>query len=215
MTKGMKPKDLIGIPWQVAFALRSDGWYLRQDIIWQKPNCMPSSVTDRCTSSHEHIFLLAKSERYFFDNKAIQEEAVSEHQSGNGFKRPERLSYQNQDGSARGNDAQWTGVGGTRNKRDVWSIPVKGFTGAHFATFPPDLIRPCILAGAPLGGVVLDPFGGAGTTAIVAMQEGRRSILCELNSEYAAMAERRIAAAWLDGAAQMDVFRDTIQHPAA
>ena len=103
----------------------------------------------------------------------------------------------------------------TRNKRSVWTVPTQGFKGAHFATFPPDLIRPCILAGAPLGGVVLDPFGGAGTTAVVAMQEGRKSILCELNSEYAAMAERRIAAAWLDGAAQMDVFRDTAQHPAA
>ena len=213
VSPGLKPKDLIGIPWLAAFALQSDGWYLRQDIIWQKPNCMPSSVTDRCTSSHEHIFLLAKSERYYFDNKAIQEDAISDHQSGNGFKRPERLSYQNADGTARGNDAQWTGIGGPRNKRDVWSVPVRPFSGAHFATFPPDLIRPCVLAGAPRGGVVLDPFGGAGTTAVVAMQEGRKSILCELNPEYAAMAERRIAAAWLDGAAQMDVFHDSL--PAA
>jgi DNA modification methylase len=103
----------------------------------------------------------------------------------------------------------------TRNKRSVWTVPTQGFKGAHFATFPPDLIRPCILAGAPLGGIVLDPFGGAGTTAVVAMEEGRKSILCELNPEYAAMAERRIASARLDGAAQMDVFRDTVQHPAA
>lgn len=187
-----KGKQLQGIPWRVAFALQADGWYLRQDIIWQKPNCMPSSVTDRCTSSHEHVFLLAKSHRYFFDHEAIQEDAISDHQSGNGFKRPERLSYQNKDGTARGNDAQWTGVGGKRNRRDVWSVPVSPFKGAHFATFPPALIEPCILAGCPPGGVVLDPFGGSGTTAGVALAHGRKAVLCELNPEFAELIPARI-----------------------
>lgn len=192
--EGLPEKNLIGIPWRVAFALQADGWILRQDIIWHKPNCMPSSVTDRCTSSHEHLFLLAKSKNYFFDHKAIQEDAVSDHHSGNGFKRPERLSHQNQDGSARGNDAQWTGVGGKRNKRDVWSIPVKPYKGAHFATFPPALIEPCILAGCPVGGTVLDPFGGSGTTAGVALAHDRKAVLCELNPEYAELVPARIGS---------------------
>lgn len=188
-----KGKQLLLIPARVALALQADGWVLRQDIIWQKPNCMPSSVNDRCTSSHEHVFLLAKSTRYYFDHKAIQEDAVSDHQSGNGFKRPERLSYRNPDGSARGNDNHWTGVGGKRNRRDVWSIPVRPFKGAHFATFPPDLIEPCILAGCPVGGTVLDPFGGSGTTAGVALAHGRNAVLCELNPEYADLMPERIA----------------------
>lgn len=144
---GLKPKDLIGIPWTVAFALRADGWYLRQDIIWSKNNCMPESVTDRCTKSHEYLFLFAKSRRYYFDSEAIKEASVSDHPSGNGFKRPSRVSYQNPDGTARGNDEQWQGVGGKRNKRSVWQVNTVPYREAHFAAFPEKLIEPCILAG--------------------------------------------------------------------
>ncbi|WP_323156919.1 DNA-methyltransferase [Pseudomonas rhodesiae] len=245
---GLKQKDLMGIPWRLAFALQDDGWYLRQDIIWHKPNPMPESTRDRCTKSHEYLFLLSKSPRYYYDQDAIKEPvALSsitrmaqdlEQQRGsdrvpgksNGpmkAVRSKRDSFKRDDskreqpipgqslGTHRPDRAESAWPLDTRNKRSVWTVPTQGFKGAHFATFPPDLIRPCVLTGAPLGGVVLDPFGGAGTTAVVAMQEGRKSILCELNPEYAAMAERRIAAAWLDGAAQMDVFRDTAQHPAA
>jgi len=239
---GLKQKDLMGIPWRLAFALQDDGWYLRQDIIWHKPNPMPESTRDRCTKSHEYLFLLSKCPRYFYDQDAIREPvALSsvvrlaqdlEQQLGsdrvpgkaNGpmkAVRSQRDSFK-RESSKRGQVIPGQSLGthrpdreesayplDTRNKRSVWTVPTQGFKGAHFATFPPELIRPCILAGAPRGGVVLDPFGGAGTTAVVAMQEGRKSILCELNPEYAAMAERRIAAAWLDGAAQMDVFHDS------
>ena len=149
----LKPKDLIGIPWAVAFALRADGWYLRQDIIWSKNNCMPESVTDRCTKSHEYLFLFAKSHRYYFDSEAIKESSVSDHPSGNGFKRPARVSYQNPDGTARGNEEQWRGVGGKRNKRSVWQVNTVPYREAHFATFPPALIEPCILAGTSERGV--------------------------------------------------------------
>jgi DNA modification methylase len=236
-----KPKDLMGMPWRLAFALQDDGWYLRQDIIWHKPNPMPESTRDRCTKSHEYLFLLSKSPRYYYDQDAIREPvALSsitrlaqdlEQQLGsdrvpgkaNGpmkAVRSKRDSFKREDskreqaipgqtaGTHRPDREESEYPLDTRNKRSVWTVPTQGFKGAHFATFPPELIRPCILAGAPRGGIVLDPFGGAGTTAVVAMQEGRKSILCELNPEYAAMAERRIAAAWLDGAAQMDVFRD-------
>lgn len=191
---GIKNKDLIGIPWRVAFALQADGWYLRQDIVWHKPNPMPESVTDRCTKAHEYVFLLSKSERYHYDHEAIKEPAVSDHPSGNGFKRDARLTYKNPDGTPRGNDEQWTRVGGKRNRRSVWTVPTRPFQGAHFATFPPDLIRPCILAGCPVGGHVLDPFGGAGTTGLVAKQENRHATLIDLNPEYAAMARARIDA---------------------
>ena len=164
MGDGLKEKDLIGIPWAVAFALRADGWWLRSDIIWAnlsmvrpfqspKPNCMPESCTDRPTKSHEYIFLLSKSERYFYDNEAIKEESISDHPSGNGFKRPARVSYQNPDGTARGNDEQWQGVGGKRNKRSVWQVNTVPYREAHFATFPPALIEPCILAGTSERGV--------------------------------------------------------------
>ena len=290
---GFKHKDLMGMPWRLAFALQDDGWYLRQDIIWHKPNPMPESTRDRCTKAHEYLFLLSKSRRYHYDSDAIREPAnLTGKGSANGFRGGAYVNgatFDNAEGGKRtstgntvppnngvgwghGTDAKarnrsrvtvptgWdtsTGDGGhgafhkdgaersrrdsfkrddskreqaipgqnkgthrpdreesqwdveTRNKRSVWTVATHAFKEAHFATFPPDLIRPCILAGAPRGGIVLDPFGGAGTTAVVAMQEGRKSILCELNPEYAAMAERRIAAAWLDGAAQMDVFHDS------
>lgn len=189
---GLKQKDLIGIPWSVAFALRDDGWWLRQDIILAKKNPMPESVRDRCTSSHEYFFLLTKSRNYYLDSEAIAEPAVSDHPSGNGFKRDHRLSYQNGDGTPRGRDEQWTEVGGTRNRRSVWGITTKPYKGAHFATFNPTVVELAILAGTKPGGVVLDPFAGAGTVGLVADRLGRDAILIELNPEYAAMAEDRI-----------------------
>jgi DNA modification methylase len=159
-TGDIKNKDLIGIPWMLAFALRADGWYLRQDIIWSKPNCMPESVKDRCTKSHEYVFLLSKSPQYFYDHAAIKE--ITE-------------------------DCK-----GTRAKRSVWHVSPKPYSEAHFAVFPPELIEPCILAGSPCDGTVLDPFGGSGTTAGVAIKHGRNAILCELNEEYAALIPERI-----------------------
>lgn len=157
---GAKEKDMIGIPWMLAFALREDGWYLRQDIIWHKPNPMPESTKDRCTKSHEYIFLLSKHPQYYFDYEAIQEDAS-------------------------GSDTQ------VRNKRDVWSVCTKPNREAHFATFPEELIKPCILAGSRLGGVVLDPFFGSGTTGRVAREFGRQYIGIELNPEYVEIANRR------------------------
>lgn len=181
----LKPKDLIGIPWRVAFALQQDGWYLRQDIIWHKPNPMPESVRDRCTKAHEYIFLFAKSERYYFDNGAIKEPATCDRVRGPALHADLKSTNGNGGLSRREPDD-------FRNRRSVWTVPTKGFRGAHFATFPPDLIEPCVLAGAPADGVVLDPFNGAGTTGLVALRNGRRYIGCELNPEYAAMAEARI-----------------------
>lgn len=184
--EGLKPKDLIGIPWRVAFALQADGWYLRQDIIWNKPNPMPESVTDRCTKAHEYIFLLSKGPRYYFDADAIKEPAVT---AG----APHKAGRKN---DASRNDHSTTGTvrgdGEFRNRRDVWTVSTKPYREAHFATFPPDLIEPCILAGAPVGGMVLDPFGGAGTTGLVAERHGRHSVLTELNPAYAALAAERI-----------------------
>jgi len=240
---GLKPKDLIGIPWMVAFALRADGWYLRQDIIWHKPNPMPESVTDRCTKAHEYIFLLSKAARYYFDAGAIAEglapasiERLSQpnldaqmgsnrvpgktngtmkavgnirksdstnesfvpgasshgglHRAGRSRGLPPRhAAYPESSDQSGLNDV---GRGGTRNKRSVWTVATMPFKEAHFATFPPDLIEPCILAGCPAGGVVLDPFGGAGTTGMVADRHGRDAILIELNPDYAAMARERL-----------------------
>lgn len=185
---GLKPKDLIGIPWRVAFALQADGWYLRSDIIWHKPNPMPESVRDRPTKAHEYVFLLSKQPRYFWDADAVKEDAVSDHGSGNGFKRPARLRY-----DGRGSDDQWA-IQSHRNVRTVWTIATKPFKEAHFATFPPELAERCIKAGSKEGDTVLDPFGGAGTTGLVADRLGRNAVLIELNSDYADMARRRITA---------------------
>jgi len=225
---GLKAKDLIGIPWRVAFALQADGWYLRQDIIWSKPNPMPESVRDRCTKAHEYIFLLSKSQRYYFDAEAIAEPLAA-----SSVKRLSQPSLAQQAGSARvpgktngnmkavrakGNRKTFRGGGAytqgrsfdndatvtndsvgnapnardTRKRRSVWTVATRGFKDAHFATFPPDLIEPCILAGCPKGGVVLDPFGGAGTTGMVAQRQNRNAILVELNPTYAAMARDRV-----------------------
>jgi len=237
-TSGLKPKDLIGIPWMLAFALRADGWYLRQDIIWSKPNPMPESVTDRCTKSHEYIFLLSKSSRYFYDADAIKEpikdvsvarllRGVSDenklldgapgqsphsvHQprkavkfgdnnlcpdtrlqsgkewtptmAGGGSKVNGHSGYFDKDGNPL--------CGVTANKRSVWSVTTQGYKDAHFATFPPALIEPCILAGSRIGDTVLDPFGGSGTTAQVANKFGRKAVLIELNPEYCELAMKR------------------------
>lgn len=195
---GLKPKDLIGIPWRVAFALQADGWYLRQDIIWHKPNPMPESVTDRCTKAHEYIFLLSKSPRYYFDHEAIKEPATGRNPGNKAHKYV--AAYDASDTEEHRTKAGLLAVGPreTRNRRSVWTVATKPFKGAHFATFPPDLIEPCILAGCPEGGTVLDPFGGAGTTGLVATQAGRNAVLCEINPEYVEMARKRIDAASLD-----------------
>jgi len=191
---GLAPKNLVGIPWRVAFALQADGWYLRQDIIWHKPNPMPESVRDRCTKAHEYLFLLAKSERYYFDADAIAEPASypDDKRRPVGSKGAWQLDGREQRENGGGSPYEHDTT--TRNKRSVWTVTTKPFKGAHFATFPPDLIEPCILAGCPASGTVLDPFGGAGTTGVVAQRHGRNAILCELNQDYVEMAEKRIAA---------------------
>jgi len=188
---GLKPKDLCLAPARLALALQADGWWVRSEIIWAKPNPMPESVTDRPTSAHEKIYLLTKSATYFYDAEAVKEASVSDHPSGNGFKRDARLSYADANG-ARGNDDQWIDVGGRRNLRNVWSINSKPFADAHFATFPPALAERCIKAGCPSGGNILDPFGGAGTTGLVADRLGRDCTLIELNQSYVDLSRTRI-----------------------
>jgi DNA modification methylase len=189
---GLKPKDLIGIPWRVALALQADGWYLRQDIIWHKPNPMPESVTDRCTKAHEYIFLLSKSERYHYDHEAVKEPASC--------RDPGNLTHKMQTASGIVLGRKENPNGGLvgmvavdeRNKRSVWTVATTPYSGAHFATFPTALIEPCILAGAPAGGVVLDPFFGSGTTGQVAQNLGRQFIGCELNPAYEALQAERL-----------------------
>ena len=187
---GAKPKDLLGIPWRLAFALQDDGWYLRSDIIWAKPNPMPESVTDRPTRAHEYVFLLTKRARYFYDADAIKEPSVMKPQN----RLTARAEHPKGD---TGRSMHLRPEGGTsynsRNARSVWNVPTDSFGGAHFATMPPELARRCILAGSRRGDVVLDPFGGAGTTALAALQHGRRALLCELNPEYVEIQRRRLA----------------------
>ena len=186
-------KNLIGIPWRVAFALQADGWFLRQDIIWHKPNPMPESVTDRCTKAHEYIFLLSKSKDYYFDHEAIKEKCVtpidSKARAGFGSKEGKcntmEYSHSNETGKA------WDKTE-DRNKRSVWTVTTKPYAEAHFACFPPDLIHPCIVAGAPEGGIVLDPFMGSGTTAYVAQENMRKYLGCELNPEYKKLQDKRL-----------------------
>ena len=188
--EGLKEKDLIGIPWMLAFALRADGWYLRQDIIWHKPNPMPESVKDRCTKSHEYLFLLSKNKHYYYDHESIKEKAVGERWGGNnpinmdntkdtdntfsGLTRPRKMVYE------------------TRNKRSVWKVTNKPYKGAHFAVFPPDLIRPCILAGSEKNDIILDPFMGSGTTAMVAKELDRYYLGCELHESYGNLIQDRL-----------------------
>lgn len=220
--EGCKPKDLIGIPWLLAFALRADGWYLRADIIWQKPNAMPESVKDRPTRAHEYIFLLSKNARYFYDAEAVKESAVGFYNvapaGSKGAGKP--------NARRRGNSRTFRGGGaythdqaaensasverdshglapnetGKRNRRTVWTIATKPYKGAHFATFPEELVRPCILAGSRPGDTVLDPFSGSGTTGAVAVQEGRDYIGIEINPEYIKLSEQRIGEAAQKGA---------------
>lgn len=184
----LKPKDLTGIPWMTAFALRADGWYLRSDIIWHKPNHMPESVTDRPTKAHEYVFLLTKSERYFYDADAIKEAAVKGH-AGSQFHTGKTAGHQLGRASAKPRKDD-----GMRNARSVWSIATQPSGVEHFATMPPELARRCILAGSALGDVVLDPFNGAGTTGMVAMQQGRKYIGVELNPQYAETTAKRWAS---------------------
>jgi DNA modification methylase len=223
--EGLKGKDLIGIPWMLAFALRADGWYLRQDIIWHKPNPMPESVKDRCTKAHEYIFLLSKSDKYHFDSAAIEEpiqdvtalrmlRGVSDtHKNVNGapgqtkhsMNQPRPNVRKEFDSSMGGGGTSFVGHSGykkadgtlmikpTRNKRSVWTVNTKPFKGAHFAVFPEELIEPCILAGAPSNGIVLDPFMGSGTTAAMALRLGRQYLGCELNEDYKPLQDSRIA----------------------
>ena len=176
----------------MALALQADGWHLRGDVIWAKPNPMPEPVLDRPTRSHEYVFLLTKRRRYFYDAGAIAEQALSDHPSANRFDRPHSLTCGN-----RGNSTFWNDVGGKRNRRDVWQLPSEPTTDAHYATFPAELAKLCILAGSRLGDLVLDPFLGAGTTGEVAERVGRRWIGIELSAEYAALARRRTAQAGL------------------
>jgi DNA modification methylase len=199
----LKPKDLVGIPWRIAFALQADGWYLRQDIIWHKPNPMPESVTDRCTKSHEYLFMLTKSAKYYFDNEAIRERGA--------------MSAGDSAGSPQRNTKETHGLGGgntgmtkakqklaaelaekgysTRNKRSVWTIPTKPFRGAHFAVMPEALVEPCILASSRQDDTILDPFTGSGTVAVVALRHERNFIGTELNPEYVNIAKQRISDA--------------------
>ena len=213
---GLKHKDLAGIPWRVAFALQADGWWLRQDIIWHKPNPMPESVTDRCTKAHEYIFLLTKSARYYYDNEAVKEPQICSDPRliKSGIVRSREYGYSTKENELRTGNRKYDDVpinyagngtnvkghkgnsmntlDGKRNKRSVWTVAAKPFKGAHFATFPPDLIEPCILAGSAADTLVLDPFSGAGTTGVVAVQHGRRYIGIELNPVYLEMSRKRI-----------------------
>ena len=204
--KECKQKDLIGIPWMLAFSLRNEGWYLRQDIIWNKPNVMPEPATDRCVKAHEYIFLLSKSERYYFDYEQIQEEATTHENRPSGVVRNRKFGYdskQNQHPEAYlMSSADKTGEvteadmpTGKRNKRDVWSVNTKPDLNAHFAVYPEELIRPCILAGCPLGGVVLDPFMGSGTTARAARRWGRHYVGFELNPDHIKIIEKKVQVA--------------------
>ena len=188
--EGFKDKELMGIPWMLAFALRADGWHLRQDIIWNKPNPMPESVRDRCTKAHEYIFLLTKERDYYYDNEAIKEKAVGERWGGN-----TPINMNNTEDS----DNQFSGltrprkmVYDKRNKRSVWTVNKKPYKGAHFAVYPPELIEPCILAGSEKGDIVLDPFMGSGTTAAVAKSLGRDYIGCELHEDYGNLIQKRV-----------------------
>lgn len=192
----VKEKELVGVPWRLAFALSDDGWYLRQDIIWAKPNVMPESVRDRCTKSHEYLFLMTKSPKYYYDHVAIKEPvsdvSLKRAQSGWKTKRPSAKT------SPEGIDVEKMGERfvnpAGRNKRDVWFIPTASFKGAHFAVMPERLVEPCVLAGSPEGGVVLDPFFGSGTVGVVAKKNNRNYIGIELNPEYAKIAQARLEA---------------------
>jgi DNA modification methylase len=252
---GLPSKNLVGIPWRVALALQDDGWYLRQDIIWHKPNPMPESCRDRCTKAHEYLFLLSKSARYHYDQDAIRENKVYDgNDTGVGFghgtdkdkRSRERIktpagwdtgtgAHGNFHKAGRGQtrytfarktatqgvpgapdqhreDREPKFYQGTRNKRSVWTVATHPYKGAHFATFPPKLIEPCILAGCPRGGTILDPFGGSGTTAFVANAYGRKAILCELNPANVPLIRERLGIGYETQPAEteMDLFKQVV-----
>ena len=203
--QGLKPKDLIGLPWRVAFALQADGWYLRQDIIWNKPNAMPESVTDRPTKSHEYIFLLSKQPKYYYDHEAIKEPAIYGTQDVRGsqgaFGQPQKQRCTDKArGSFNGKYGKeaFRAIRDKRNKRSVWTVSTKPLKEAHFATFPEDLIEPCILAGCPIDGVVMDPFFGSGTTGLVSLKHRRNFVGIELNPTYIKIAEKRLSEVQLE-----------------
>lgn len=189
--KNLKPKDLVGVPWRVAFALQADGWWLRQDIVWHKPNPMPESVTDRCTKSHEYIFLLTKSARYYYDAEAIKEDSIHVGEVRTNTQYGKNASM-GKYGQTRGGFIGEVTVTEKRNKRSVWTVTTKPYRDAHFATYPPKLITPCVLAGCPENGTVLDPFNGSGTTGLVALTHNRNYIGIELNPKYLEMTKRRL-----------------------
>lgn len=193
---GYKEKDLMGMPWRLAFALQDFGWYLRQDIIWHKPNPMPESVTDRCTKSHEYIFLLTKNQKYYFDSDAIKEQSINSEEEQIAKRNQKQHRANAQEHEAKFVQHNFSKIEKTyekRNKRDVWSVPVKPYAGAHFAVYPEELIEPCILAGSKAGDIVLDPFFGSGTTGAVAQKLGRKWIGCELNKDYEKLQNERLA----------------------
>jgi len=193
---GYKSKDLIGIPWMLAFALRADGWYLRQDIIWHKPNPMPESVQDRCTKAHEYIFLMSKSQKYYYDHESIKEPIKGEPEVRNKNAEGYQADYAHGERFSKGERV--FGADGMANKRSVWAVNTKPYKGAHFAVFPQELIEPCIMAGAPVGGIVLDPFMGSGTTAQVAKHLNRQYLGCELNLDYKSLQDKRLCQFILD-----------------
>lgn len=194
---GLKPTDLIGIPWRVALALQEDGWYLRSDIIWHKPNCKPESVKNRPTKAHEYLFLLSKQKHYYYDVDALREPCISS--GGACFGKQRHLTDGTGAQSRRLKSASQRNHPLGKNKRSVWTIPVRSFPGAHFAVFPKELVRPCILAGSPKGGTVLDPFAGSGTTGTVAKELGRNAVLIELNPVYVEMQQGRRAISGIMG----------------
>jgi DNA modification methylase len=209
--ESLKAKDIIGIPWMVAFALRSDGWYLRSDIIWSKPNPMPESVTDRPTKAHEYIFLLSKSEKYYYDNESVKEDcsksSIVDYHRRNSLDNKINVNggYSAIRGDLCRSRSDYMPKDFRRNKRSVWTVTTKAFSGAHFATFPEELIKPCILAGCPEEGIVLDPFFGAGTTGLVALTHNRGFIGIELNPEYIEIAKSRLSS-WLHQSRLNEVF---------
>ena len=190
----LQNKQLVGIPWRVALALQQDGWYLRQDIIWHKPNPMPENIKDRCTKAHEYIFLLSKRPKYFFDNEVIKEDCVGkdERKWADSYEKAGSIKQGETNANIKRTKRYSKDDSFKRNKRSVWTVTTKPFKGAHFATFPMDLIEPCVLAGCPVGGTVLDPFAGSGTTGIVAASNDRDAILLELNEDYIKLALDRM-----------------------
>jgi DNA modification methylase len=199
--EGYKEKDLMGMPFRLAFALQDFGWYLRQDIIWHKPNPMPESVKDRCTKSHEYIFLLSKKPQYYFDYLSIQEDSINSEEeqiSKRNKKQHRKNAKEHEIKFVQQNFSKIETVYEKRNKRDVWTVTTKPYSGSHFAVFPTDLIEPCILAGSRVGDIVLDPFFGSGTTGQVSQQLGRKWIGCELNKDYEALQNERISQQGLE-----------------